>query len=173
MAKQSYYELLKHPKWQAKRLRVLERAGYRCQLCADDETELHVHHTIYRKGAKPWEYEDHELQSLCKDCHAARTRTRADIDALLGRIETESVGSDLYRVVGYLQAMVAEYDVRRESRASWMEFYPCGEPEEIADYFGTTVDEVVAQMPGDEWGADFYDLASLDPRRQKGEGANG
>ena len=46
MAK-SYKKLLKDPRWQKKRLKVLERAGWACEECGDTKTELHVHHTFY------------------------------------------------------------------------------------------------------------------------------
>jgi len=31
--KHSYYELLKHPKWQKKRLEILQRANFECVKC--------------------------------------------------------------------------------------------------------------------------------------------
>jgi len=65
----NYSELLKHPKWQKKRLKILERDKFTCQLCGDDETMLHVHHKKYTKGKKPWEYDNKDLITLCKDCH--------------------------------------------------------------------------------------------------------
>lgn len=65
----SYSELLRHPKWQRKRLEVMNAAGFRCEKCGDAETTLNVHHKKYRCGAKPWEYELHELECLCERCH--------------------------------------------------------------------------------------------------------
>ena len=64
----SYKKLLKDPRWQKKRLKVLERAGWACVRCGDDKTELHVHHTFY-DGRKPWKYPKWSLECLCKDCH--------------------------------------------------------------------------------------------------------
>ena len=70
IAKQNYRELLRHPLWQKKRLRILERDNWTCIHCRDDESELHVHHRVaYRQNIKPWEYDDSELQTLCKTCH--------------------------------------------------------------------------------------------------------
>lgn len=65
----SYTEQLKSPKWQKKRLEILERDSFTCQLCSDTETELHIHHKSYEKGKKAWEYEDGNFQTLCKHCH--------------------------------------------------------------------------------------------------------
>jgi hypothetical protein len=67
----SYYAQLKHPKWQRKRLEVLELAGFRCAACQDAESTLHVHHKRYMKGRMAWEYESAELVALCEACHAA------------------------------------------------------------------------------------------------------
>ncbi|MCH8041761.1 MAG: hypothetical protein IH977_15675 [Nitrospinae bacterium] len=63
MSKQqpSYYDLLKHPKWQKKRLRIMERSGFECESCGDNESMLSVHHSYYEKGKKPWEYDDESL----------------------------------------------------------------------------------------------------------------
>lgn len=65
----SYSELLKHPKWQKKRLQILERDDFKCRICNDQETTLHVHHLKYIYNHKPWEYANEDLLTLCKDCH--------------------------------------------------------------------------------------------------------
>lgn len=36
---------------------------------------LNIHHTYYVKGAKPWEYENDSLVTLCEDCHKKRHET--------------------------------------------------------------------------------------------------
>jgi hypothetical protein len=65
----SYSDKLKDPKWQQKRLRVFEKAGFRCGRCHVETKMLHVHHAYYEKGVKPWEYPDESLHCLCVDCH--------------------------------------------------------------------------------------------------------
>lgn len=65
----SYREELNHPKWQKKRLRIFERDGWKCVSCGADDIQLHAHHTVYTKGAKPWEYEDDLIVTLCMRCH--------------------------------------------------------------------------------------------------------
>ncbi len=69
MDKSEYAQLLKHPKWQKKRLEILERDNFQCQLCKDKETTLHVHHLKYIDENKPWEYKNKDLITLCEDCH--------------------------------------------------------------------------------------------------------
>lgn len=64
-----YSEKLKHPRWQKKRLEIFQRDNWRCRQCGDSETELSVHHTAYRKGSAPWDYDGNELITLCVNCH--------------------------------------------------------------------------------------------------------
>lgn len=71
MAKKSYLTLLKDPRWQKKRLEVLTRDQWTCQLCQEGSQTLHVHHKHYYKDRLPWEYADHELVTLCVACHTA------------------------------------------------------------------------------------------------------
>jgi len=66
----NYHRQMKHPLWQKKRLEVLELHNYTCQECGDKETELHVHHPFYKRGAMIWDYTKEELMCLCNKCHA-------------------------------------------------------------------------------------------------------
>jgi 5-methylcytosine-specific restriction endonuclease McrA len=70
MANQSYSEKLKDPRWQKKRLEILERDGWACRFCGCKEKTLHAHHTIYLKP-DPWDYPDKVIITLCDDCHEA------------------------------------------------------------------------------------------------------
>lgn len=77
--KVSYAELLKDPRWQKKRLEVMQRDGFRCQHCLRDDKPLQVHHLVYDKDKKPWEYEDNQLITLCEDCHQNETEENSEI----------------------------------------------------------------------------------------------
>lgn len=74
--KKTYSELLRSPLWQQKRLKILERDDFTCQHCGCKERELQVHHRVYHKGAKPWEYDDSELITLCNQCHEVETEVK-------------------------------------------------------------------------------------------------
>lgn len=65
----TYSEKLKDPRWQRKRLEVMERDGFECSQCGDSGTTLAVHHTYYITGRNPWEYPIWSLQTLCENCH--------------------------------------------------------------------------------------------------------
>lgn len=57
------------PRWQAKRLRIMERDRFTCMCCLSSDKTLNVHHRAYRKGARIWEVENEDLVTLCEDCH--------------------------------------------------------------------------------------------------------
>lgn len=65
----TYAEQLKSPKWQKKRLEILERDNFTCLACGDTEKQLHVHHGIYIKNKMAWEYDGNTLHTLCCVCH--------------------------------------------------------------------------------------------------------
>lgn len=67
--KLTYSEKLRDPRWQKRRLEIMQRDKYACQHCHSTTNTLHVHHVHYNKGAMPWEYEDDMLMTLCEDCH--------------------------------------------------------------------------------------------------------
>lgn len=69
MATKSYYEKLKDPRWQKKRLEVMQLKEFCCEICYDNESTLNVHHKEYFKGKEPWEYENNQLAVLCESCH--------------------------------------------------------------------------------------------------------
>lgn len=64
-----YEKQIKSPKWQKKRLEVLERDNFTCCFCGSTEKMLHVHHLYYEDGKKIWEYPTKALITLCEDCH--------------------------------------------------------------------------------------------------------
>jgi hypothetical protein len=69
----AYSELLKSPHWQKMRLEILSRDEWKCRLCKSTEKTLHVHHIRYKQGAKPWEYDEADLVTLCEECHESFT----------------------------------------------------------------------------------------------------
>ncbi len=57
------------PRWQKKRLEILQRDRFTCKYCESEEKTLHVHHKYYIKGRKVWDYHNSALITLCEDCH--------------------------------------------------------------------------------------------------------
>src|SRR5665647_714409 len=68
-----YAELLRDPRWQKKRLEIMQRDEFTCQCCFDSESTLNVHHCHYEKGKLPWEYDGMALITLCESCHEQET----------------------------------------------------------------------------------------------------
>ena len=110
--KATYSEKLKDPRWQRRRLLVLDAYGFCCESCGDDTQELHVHHNVYKKGREPWEYEDHELRPLCVKCHKAQEDIRDEFLSILGKV------CPVYPLGDILNAVKTLFDTGRE-----MEFY--------------------------------------------------
>lgn len=77
--KNNYAEMLKSPLWQKKRLEIMQRDNFTCQYCGCNDRELHVHHFVYRKNSKPWEYNDNELITLCNKCHEVESEYNNDL----------------------------------------------------------------------------------------------
>jgi len=63
----NYSEKLKDPRWQKKRLEILERDEWACKRCGNNEKTLHVHHKKYHK--EPWNAKNEDLRTLCEECH--------------------------------------------------------------------------------------------------------
>lgn len=93
----SYYELLKHPKWQEKRLKIMERFGFQCENCGEKEVTLNVHHGYYEKGLSPWDYPDNSLYSLCENCHENAEKSKIFINRIIGKL-----GYHNSRLLGYV-----------------------------------------------------------------------
>jgi hypothetical protein len=64
-----YAEKLKDPRWQKKRLKILERDNWTCKICFATDKTLHVHHLFYFRNKEPWEVHDGFLITVCEDCH--------------------------------------------------------------------------------------------------------
>lgn len=101
MTKPTYREQLLHPFWQRKRLEVLDAASFRCVCCESTEKTLHVHHKSYVKGRMAWEYELHELEALCEDCHEAAHAAKERLDEVLRCFPTSMWVNVLGLLVGW------------------------------------------------------------------------
>ena len=99
----TYPEKLKDPRWQKKRLEVLDRDGFCCSMCKNDKLELQVHHKSYR-GINPWDTPLDELTTLCRYCQY---------------VVTDMKGRPMYGYVailndlGYMIRIVADIDNQR------------------------------------------------------------
>lgn len=70
MGRTPYAVKLRDPRWQRRRLEILERDAWMCQLCGDDQSTLVVHHIWY--AGEPWDAPEDALVTLCERCHEER-----------------------------------------------------------------------------------------------------
>ena len=86
----TYQEKLKDPKWQKRRLEILQRDMWCCQICNNENDTLNIHHFQYRKGLEPWEYEDDELITLCEGHHGFISRHKIPKELITLWVENKS-----------------------------------------------------------------------------------
>lgn len=101
----TYLEKLRDPRWQRKRLEVMQRARFACERCDAADSTLNVHHKLYRKNANPWDYADEELECLCEQCHEERHHQRQRLDEAIVRLS--EVGFDAELLAGFADGMWA------------------------------------------------------------------
>lgn len=82
----NYKEQYLSPKWQKKRLEILSRDNFTCQMCGDTESTLHVHHTIYIPGKDIWDYDGIQLITLCDKCHEEEHKNEEYINCISNAI---------------------------------------------------------------------------------------
>jgi hypothetical protein len=105
----TYAEKLKDPRWQKKRLEILNRDEWMCQRCQDNESTLHVHHLSYTAGKEPWEYESDNFTTLCEGCHDYERETRPEYEKMLLSIIKSNgfMSDDVYEIVdGFLKLQI-------------------------------------------------------------------
>lgn len=105
----TYWEMLKHPKWQRKRLEILERDAFTCQDCGSSTNTLHVHHTYYERKLKPWDYPNESLRTLCETCHESAQDDMTQMQRALVTVDSSS----LKTVIGYAAATGTLMEPRR------------------------------------------------------------
>lgn len=127
MAK-SYYEKLKDPRWQKKRLEVMELNNFECSECGDRKNTLNIHHPAYKKGADPWCYEADELMCVCEQCHKACHSENDVLTSLLFTLRTDVNRRDsVMFIAGFLAAFMHDspfpLDVHGDEYAKGIAFF--------------------------------------------------
>lgn len=89
----SYTEKLKDPRWQKKRLGVMQRDGFACRDCGSENKTLNVHHCAY-VGLDPWDAPESVMLTLCQECHKARQSLENRMHLLLGVMMAKQANDD-------------------------------------------------------------------------------
>src|SRR5262245_15459330 len=104
-----YSEKLRDPRWQRKRLEIMQRDNFACGYCSNGNVTLNVHHRWYVRGADPWDYPGEALVTLCEDCHKfehdGRHYCEDDIAELL---KEKFLAGQLFELVGILGDLKAD-----------------------------------------------------------------
>jgi hypothetical protein len=113
----TYSERLRDPRWQKKRLEIMQRDGFACTLCQDERATLNVHHCYYEQDRDPWDYPDTSLLTLCQPCHEKETHFLKVMKRGLA-IELGKLGA---RSVHYYELAMAfaRLDPKRLDQAVW------------------------------------------------------
>lgn len=85
----NYFEKLKDPRWQKKRLAIMQRDDFTCQECGAKDKTLHVHHKTYIYGNDPWDYPDKNLITLCENCHEVEEYYKTNVQDIIHDLLSE------------------------------------------------------------------------------------
>ena len=98
----TYAEKLKDPRWQKKRLEIMQRDEFTCQFCKEKEKTLHVHHKSYIYGKEPWDYNDNNFITLCYECHSMEEYFKDSYTDLIHDMKMMGfTNRDLYRILWF------------------------------------------------------------------------
>jgi len=125
----SYAAKLRDPRWQRKRLKLLERSDFSCEECGDETSELHIHHHYYIRGKEPWEYPDTLLTVLCRRCHGIAEVDRENLLSSFGTVRDHEHRELACLLVGFASDM-SWFDTDfpgaladEEYRSAYLDFY--------------------------------------------------
>lgn len=78
-----YKTQLKHPKWQKKRLEIMQRDNFKCTICGCDDKQLHIHHLYYLPNTKIWDYDNEGMKTVCYEHHEILTNELGKLSGLI------------------------------------------------------------------------------------------
>lgn len=78
---------------------------FTCEHCGDRDEPQNVHHSFYRKGFAPWEYENDAFVLLCEICHDAVHGPRKAVEEDLIKEASKYTAETLALLVAALKAI--------------------------------------------------------------------
>lgn len=79
----TYLEQIRNPKWQKKRLEIMQRDGFKCCICKANDKPLNVHHLYYMPKTLIWEYDNEAMKTVCEEHHEQLTKDLPKLAGLL------------------------------------------------------------------------------------------
>lgn len=116
-----YKEQMKSPKWQKRRLEIMNRDNFTCQMCGDTENELHVHHIKYLEDMNYWDYPDNLLITLCSRCHG-REHLHKD-ETIFSLIEDLNNIGSTYTEICFILAY-AYFNLKKKTEDNMLDIFP-------------------------------------------------
>jgi hypothetical protein len=105
-ASEAYLAKLRDPRWQKKRLEILNRDGWMCQICGREDITLHVHHRRYIHGREPWDIDNDSLVTLCEECHEGESELlRGALDVLAEQARIRFFAYEIETIAGGINAL--------------------------------------------------------------------
>lgn len=156
----TYYEKLKSPMWQKKRLEILNDRGFKCEICQDKDSQLNVHHKIYKKGLSPWDYPKHNYATLCNNCHKESHDIIDLFNEFVGCLD--NIGFfDQKNMLAFMYAFVQLEDLDEENHGNLHEkFDNLGLVESDAYKLGEMMHCVWNSLNDDDYRAGLYHLSN-------------
>jgi len=151
-----YYELLKDPRWQKKRLEIFERNNWECENCGSRDKPLHIHHSYYEKGLAPWEYSDENLHCLCEDCHKKAQDFKMLLQRQIGKLDF----ADLEQLYGYALGLETSWYPMVVIDVSSYEV-----AQGVGDCWGLSPEEVISGLQDRQ--IDGYTLLELTKKKKR------
>lgn len=117
----AYLEKLKDPRWQKKRLEIMERDKFTCQACNATDKTLNVHHKAYESGKNPWDYAEKDLITFCEECHE-KLKTNGQRASEIGykELSIPICSKDICSKNCEYEAVVGIYDVGKDTTTSFL-----------------------------------------------------
>ena len=101
LTKDEFFEKYRDPRWQKKRLEVMERDDFCCCLCYKSDVTLNVHHSYYKNGLSPWEYPYESLYTLCDDCHLYIKNMKKRLIDEINNLELQDIPTIIGTIIAY------------------------------------------------------------------------
>jgi hypothetical protein len=115
----SYRSQYLDPRWQKKRLKVMESTGFKCESCQSETNTLNVHHKQYIPNRDVWDYENEQLAVLCQSCHEYMHLQKDLLNEVISRFDVDPQ----FRIAAaYLLAGFYQIDIEIDENASYQRF---------------------------------------------------
>lgn len=156
--KTSYFEKLKDPRWQKRRLDIFELYNFECSNCGDNRSTLHAHHVGYRKNTEPWDYGDTEILCLCEDCHKKAHKQSDNTKELLRFVAGDTAKID--QIIGYIKGILC-----MDMPVPTFSITSCEEVTGFSNATGLSEDVITGHLSSNNCRINGYDVAIMETKK--------